>query len=370
MTAPTAGFGLGGPNPRAASSNARRMNASSFSLVLRRHQGSINYREAHLARETDVLPRTGKFLRSGIAMPQAVEALLPDSPRGAIREPSAAAEDFRASESVAGAFTRLQPVIGEMEATMIGSSSDSGRLDVTFKYLAGYFGTLHDVRSSVLGQLSWPVIQLHIAVFVVSAPTALIVGPGAYVYACAKAFALIYGVGAAAFFVVWTIMRLAQTSAGVDAALRFLPLVGNLRRNFALSRFCATFEMQLQAGINVMNSLTAAAQASHSRMLQADVARAVPQILNGAQVAEALSDARSMPASFRRVLRIGEDTGTLNRSSPMGGVLSDGGGRQPEADHALVATDRLPPDLRVPRGRDLHDVNANVLAPIDTLLKE
>lgn len=255
-----------------------------------------------------------QFLRSGIPLPQAVEALLPDSPRGGVRRALTRLQDyFRQAETVPNAFLRLRPAIGEMEAALIASSSDSGRLDHALAYLSNYFGALQEVRSHLLQQLAWPLIQLHLGVFIVSFPTAIFVGPAAYLLACGRALAVIYAIGAVLYLAGVTIMRLGQTSAPMDRALRFVPIVGKLRRNFALSRFCATYEMQLQAGINVMDGLAAAAKASHSALLISDVAAALPKILGGAQVASALGKAPSLPASFRRVLSIGEETGSLDQ---------------------------------------------------------
>ena len=64
-----------------------------------------------------------------------------------------------------------------------------------------------------------------------------------------------------------------RTDPAIDWLLGRVPLVGKLRRNLALSRFCATYEMQLQAGINVYDSLRAAADASQSARIEAFIAQ-------------------------------------------------------------------------------------------------
>lgn len=257
-----------------------------------------------------------QFMRSGIPMPQAVEALLPESPRGGVRNALRRLQEyFRDLETVPNAFGRLRPDIGEMEVTLIASSSDSGRLDLALGYLSEYFGSLHEVRAGLLKQLAWPVVQLHLGVFLLSLPP-LIIGTMSgfgYLLHCGSVLALVYALAIGGYLLGAALLRLARANAGVDRALSLIPVVGKLRRNFALSRFCATYEIQLQAGINVVNSLTAAARASQSARLIADADRAVPEILAGKQVAAALGEASSLPAAFRRVLRIGEETGSLDQ---------------------------------------------------------
>ena len=49
-------------------------------------------------------------------------------------------------------------------------------------------------------------------------------------------------------------------------------------------------------------------------MIASDIGRAVPDLLGGrGKVGQLLAGADSFPASFRRVLRIGEDTGSLDK---------------------------------------------------------
>lgn len=255
-------------------------------------------------------------MRSGIPMPQAVESLLPEAPRGGVRDALKRLQEyFRESETVPNAFGRLRPAIGEMEATLIASSSDSGRLDLALGYLSGYFGSLHEVRARLVQQLAWPVVQLHLGVFLLALPQLIVGGMDGFHYLlhCGRILGLVYALAVGAYLLGAGLLRVARVNAGVDRALSLIPVIGKLRRNFALSRFCATYEIQLQAGINVVNSLGAAAKASQSARLIADVESALPDVLAGQQVALALADASSLPAAFRRVLRIGEETGSLDK---------------------------------------------------------
>jgi type IV pilus assembly protein PilC len=74
--------------------------------------------------------------------------------------------------------------------------------------------------------------------------------------------------------------------------------------------------MQLDAGINVMDSLAAAAGASGSAVVSSAVRTALPEVRGGAQVAPVLNRSGAFPEHFIRSLKLGEDTGTLDRELP------------------------------------------------------
>ena len=106
--------------------------------------------------------------------------------------------------------------------------------------------------------------------------------------------------------------RTARTSVGVDRVFSLIPMIGKLRRNLALSRFCASYEMQLSAGVNVMDSVRAAGEASQSARVRAEVARMVPEMMAGESIGTLVVGRAVFPAAFQRSVRTGETTGTLD----------------------------------------------------------
>jgi hypothetical protein len=103
----------------------------------------------------------------------------------------------------------------------------------------------------------------------------------AYWIHCAVTLGTFYLAGALVWLLVAFLLRLARANPGLDRALGAIPLLGKLRRHLALSRFCATYEMQLQAGINVMDSVRAAGDSSQSARIQSTIARLIPEMRSG-----------------------------------------------------------------------------------------
>lgn len=257
-----------------------------------------------------------QFLTSGIPMTQAVEALMPET-RGSVRRLlSRMLEMLLAGESVPGTFARLQPTVSGLEISLIEASSSTGRLEQSFIYLANYFGALETVRDKAVRGLTWPAFQLHIAVFVSNLVPLFLGGLSwnAYLFRCIGTLAAFYAAGAVLWFGGVAAAAAGRRDPGMDWALGRLPLVGKLRRNLSLSRFCATYEMQLQAGINVHDSLRAAADASQSARIEKSIASALPRVRDGSSFGATLTGGGPLPSALQRAIRLGEETGDLDEN--------------------------------------------------------
>ena len=294
-----------------------RHDAAATLLVFSPEQGLIAPVKLDLLQKQTFYHELGQFLRSGIPLPQAVEALAQDTRRGPLRQVlERLTRLFLGGESVPAAFAQLQPAVGPMELAMVEAASSSGRLEQAFAYLSNYFGSLETVRSKILSASWWPLFQLHFGIVVINAAGQLTrtytLDGGLLGRQCGSAFALLYGGG----FLCWLggrlLLKAARTNASVDRLLNLVPLVGRLRRNLALSRFCATFEMQLQAAINVMDGLRVAADASQSAQVRASVAGMIPKVRGGSAVGPLFAGQRVFPNALQRAMRVGEETGSLD----------------------------------------------------------
>ena len=105
----------------------------------------------------------------------------------------------------------------------------------------------------------------------------------------------------------------ARGSSFFDSILRNLPVIGTLRRAFAMSRFCAAYNMQLDAGINVYSSLDASARASGSAVVSDASQKAARVVADGLSVADGIAPTGAFPEPVVRAFLIGEQTGRLDQ---------------------------------------------------------
>jgi type II secretory pathway component PulF len=201
-----------------------------------------------------------------------------------------------------------------MEVSIMTAADRSGRLDHGCHQLSEYFGALEKSRAIVIKRSAYPVFVLHFGILVLALPKLFVGGgPREYAEQTLGVFLLIYGIAAVIALVVAELRRMGGSSPAMDRMLRAIPLIGKVRSSFALARFCATYETQLQAGVNVMDSLSSAGQASQSAGIVSAVRAALPELRAGGQVAELLARSNAFPSTMVRALRVAEETGDLDK---------------------------------------------------------
>ena len=279
-------------------------------------KGFIQSVKLNLREKQSLYHELQQFLVSGIPLPQAVEALMPETGGDVRRVLARLLKLFLSGESVPAAFASLSPTVGSLEISLIEASSTTGRLEQAFVYLANYFGALETVRAKVVGGLIWPAVQLHVGVLVSNLIPLFLGGMdwNAYYVRCGVTLGSCYLAALAIWFTGTALVKMGRTDTAIDWSLGRIPLAGKLRRNLSLSRFCATYEMQLQAGINVPDSLTAAADASQSARIKAFIVKMLPRVRGGESFGSSLTGKGVLPSALQRAVRLGEETGDLDEN--------------------------------------------------------
>ena len=95
-------------------------------------------------------------------LPPAQAALLKDLNRG-----------LEAGQSITAAFSSDTGNITELERGIIGAGERGGKLAPAFQHLADYFGMLAGARREVVNGMIYPVIVLHLGIFIGVVPGAL-----------------------------------------------------------------------------------------------------------------------------------------------------------------------------------------------------
>jgi type IV pilus assembly protein PilC len=120
-------------------------------------------------------------------------------------------------------------------------------------------------------------------------------------------------------FVVWFGLKAAAKSnpavayALDDLKLR-VPLVGPVLRKIILSRFASSFAMMYSSGITVLDAIRSSEEIVGNRPLENALRSAGQQIAEGKGLTMAFTDVGLFPPLVIRMLRIGENTGALDRA--------------------------------------------------------
>lgn len=219
-------------------------------------------------------------------------------------------------DTIAGAFGRDVKNVGALEKSMMEAGERGGRLAETFGHLAGYFRMVARARREVIRGMMYPLIMLHLGVFVATVPLAMLMGEpedGSVAVGFFKAMLILYAGVGIGFLAVRRMAARAPTDARADRLLNRIPWVGKARRNMAFARFCKVFHACLMAGIPMRETVRVATEAGRSGELL-EAGRKIEKVaVEGTALGPAFLGEAIFPDEFSRSYANGEEAGTLDK---------------------------------------------------------
>jgi type II secretory pathway component PulF len=274
----------------------------------------------------------GKLIGAGVHVDRSVELLLEQRPVASIRTwleglRRGLAARLSISESVQQ-HTEAPP----LEVSLLAAGERGGRIEEAFEHLARYYELRQKSRDKAQNALIYPLILLHFGLVLPELPRFILNQGGAVgniVLNLTVAWALLLGLGFGAMAAV----KLAATSPAVDGFLNGIPLIGGVRRHWALARFCQVFQTGLLAAFQVSETLKLAGNASQSATLAEAGKQAAKGVEDGQSLTASMKQTRAFPGVFMQSVATAEESGTLDREMERWAVA--------EAELAAQAQDRL-----------------------------
>ncbi len=269
----------------------------------------------HPSEKASLFHELGQLVRTGTPFPKAIEKLARLSSGQARASFTRITGALGRGGTVGESLLAGTPLISALEACVFTASDRAGKLDAGLEQSSKYYAALAAARARIRSQLAYPLFVLHFAMLILPLPVFFAEDGGT------APFLRAVGIGIGGFWIgvlilaalTRALLAAAARGTGEDRMLRAIPVLGKLRRDFSLSRFCAAYHMQLDAGVNVLASLETSAAASGSAILREAVTGALPAVRSGGQVSSALHETRAFPEPLLRAFSIGEETGELDR---------------------------------------------------------
>jgi len=254
-----------------------------------------------------------QLVRSGIALPKAFDMLLANSGLGNRTTIARISDSLNDGNSVSESLAKSPSVFGKLELGVITASERSGKLDEAFKLLSDYFEEQAKALSTIWTKLAYPLFILHMGMILLGIPNAVVSGNwGAYFKTLGVLLIACWG----GLFLLISfsrfLLKLSLDSLVLDQIFMRIPLLGQIRRRFALSRFFGTYNMQLDSGANVITCLESAALASGSASIRSLIQKITPAVSSGGQVGPLLGTSSIFPPTAIQTIIVGEQTGRLD----------------------------------------------------------
>jgi len=242
-------------------------------------------------------------------------------------------EDIHGGSSLSSALSRRPEVFSQAYVNMVKAGEASGNVDMILKELTGFLEWQEELAATVKKASVYPLMVLAA---VGSLVTLL------FAFAFPRIIGILQGmnvplplitrvvIGISTFFrdYWWLIflavavavvsLRLARkTAAGrlwVDKLKLRLPVVGDLVRKIALSRFAHHLGLLWRAGIDISQALTLVEGVVGNQVIAGSIRRAKEEVLAGGSLSKSLGKSGQFSSLVIRMISIGEISGEMDGS--------------------------------------------------------
>ncbi|MGH7225443.1 MAG: type II secretion system F family protein, partial [Gemmataceae bacterium] len=267
------------------------------------------------------------YLGAGLSL---VNAFGQQAKRGTMRVRPVAGRIVAALErgdSLEAALGREEAVFPSLFVSLARVGEQTGMLAEIFAELEKYHLRQQKLWRQFLAQITWPMIQFVLAVFVLAGlilimgaiadsrggqpldPLGLgLAGPSGAMIFLGSVLAILVGLGAG----YWLLTR----RLGAAAVQRFLlsvPALGPCLRALALTRFCLALRLTTETGMSIVQAMRLSLAATGNAAFAAASAAIAPASRRGEDLTTALTGSGLFPEEFQHMLAIAEESGTLDQ---------------------------------------------------------
>jgi type IV pilus assembly protein PilC len=272
------------------------------------------------------------FIRAGVPILDAIRVLGEESDsRGVQRVMAEIGEDLRAGSTLSDAAARHPNDFPAFYLGIMRSAELTGRLDVVLDQLSTYIERDLEARRKIKSALAYPAIVMGMAIVTVivlasfvlpkfkdffasldaklPAPTRALM---AFTNFITSTWLLIVAV--LGFVVVIVVVGLRTTRGRYlwHRVLLRLPVLGDTVQYMLVERYCRILASMLTAGVVLTEAMTVARESLRNLVYDRKLRLAYEEMLQGGGLALPLQQTGLFPRTATQMLRVGEETGTLD----------------------------------------------------------
>lgn len=272
------------------------------------------------------------FLRAGLPILDAVHSIGTESENSSVRRMMNEIEDgLRTGERFSDCLDRFPKVFPEYYRGIVRSAELTGELDTALGRLALYLERDLESRRKIKSALIYPTViaamsvvtVLVLAIYVLPKfedffatfdaelplPTRMLMAVTHFLGAWW--WALLAGLAGFALL-GWLLLRLERVKYARDALLLRLPVLGETIQYMLVERFCRVLASMVSAGVNLPEAMAVATASMRNRVFVKRLNGVTEQMLEGQGMASPLARTQLFPGTATQMLRVGEETGTLD----------------------------------------------------------
>ncbi|HEY5545561.1 MAG TPA: type II secretion system F family protein [Gemmatimonadaceae bacterium] len=239
--------------------------------------------------------------------------------------------DVESGHTVADALAKHPKAFSDLYVNMVAAGEAGGILDTILMRLATFMEKNDALVRKVKGAMIYPAVIMSVAaiaiavllVFVIPVfenmfagvglalplPTRIVIGASDFLRGFWWAVAATIAAG------VWLLRRYYATSGGklnIDRLLLRFPVLGDVLRKSAVSRFTRTLGTLISSGVSILDGLEITAKTAGNRVIQDAIMQSRSSIAGGDTIAAPLQKSAVFPPMVISMIAVGEQTGGLD----------------------------------------------------------
>ena len=242
------------------------------------------------------------------------------------------AREIRSGASLSQAMERQEGVFDRFYLNMVRAGEASGALDLALERLAEFKRRSRELKESIVSSLFYPAILIVLAIVDVAIMLAFVVPRFTEMFTEAGRelpwlTRVVVGIGTAVEHwwwlillaigggVYWVRQRLRDPAQRErwHATLLRLPLAGALIAKIEAGRFTRTLGTLLKNGVSLPAAIEIAKEIVSNRVIARGLAQVAVRVRQGEGLSRALTEADVLPPLTTQLLKVGEETGHLER---------------------------------------------------------
>ena len=243
-------------------------------------------------------------------------------------------ESIEGGRSLSQALAEHPEVFGKVFVSLVRSGEQTGKLPEVLTSLTEMLKWEDEIASQTRKLMIYPLIvgtivlsvTFFLMVYIVPQMVGFIRNMGQSIPWYTQALIFVsdtlrnywYAVLAAPFLAFYGLKVAMRTNPAVEYAVDSyklrMALIGPILRKMLLSRFAASFAMMYASGITVLEALRSCEEIVGNKVLEQALRAAGQQIAEGKNLSGAFQELALFPPLVIRMLRIGENTGALDKA--------------------------------------------------------
>ncbi len=274
----------------------------------------------------------GAFVRAGIPIVDAIQTVREGTENDRFRDVlQDIAEQIQTGTPFSEALARHRDVFPNYYIGILRSAEITGQLDVVLDQLSAYLERDLESRQKLKSALTYPAIVLVMSIVTVvilvgfvlprftalfkefdaklPLPTRMLLSFSDFTQ---QWWFVIIGLFAVIGITLYLALRTDGGRRAKDRLYLKLPLIGNVVEYAVIERFCRIISAMMKAGVPLPEAMQAAIEGANNKVYEDALTAARESMLEGEGIADPIAATGLFPAAAVQMLRVGEDTGTLD----------------------------------------------------------